>query len=81
MRKDKTYEALLETYKEVYAKLGVDFDEIDKVDNWFMNYEMPHSEQQEVLDLMATKYKLTKIEKRAVEGNYWIGCSPKNKKE
>ena len=77
MRKDKTYEALLETYKEVYAKLGVDFDEIDKVDNWFMNYEMPHSEQEEVLCMMGDKYKLTKQERSAVRNAYIMGCSPK----
>ena len=77
MRSDRTYMALVGTYREVYSRLGEEFSEIDKTDDWFLEYEMPHSEQQEVLDLMATKYKLTKLEKRAVESSYWMGCSQK----
>ena len=81
MRSDRAYMALVGAYREVYSRLGEEFSEIDKTDDWFLEYEMPHSEQQEVLDLMATKYKLTKLEKRAVESSYWMGCAPKDKKD
>ena len=77
MRSDRTYLALLETYSRVYSKLGVDFSAVDKVDNWFLEYEMPQSEQEEVLGMIGDKYKLTKQERSAVRNSYIMGCSPK----
>jgi len=81
MRSDKTYMALLGAYREVYARLSVDFSTVDKTDNWFMEYEMPESEQEEVLTLMGDKYKLTKQERSAVRNSFMSGCSPKFTKD
>jgi len=80
MARDRCYKALLEAYVAVYTELGVDFHSIDKVDGWFMNYEMEESRQEEILESVMKKYKLTKLEKRAVSNSYYIGCSPKFKK-
>ena len=81
MRHDKTYMALLGAYRETYSRLGAEFSEIDKTDDWFLEYEMPESEQEEVLTMMGDKYKLTEQERSAVRNAYMSGCSPKFTKE
>ena len=77
MRKDKLYSILLEIYREVYKKLAVDFDAVDKGDNWFLNYTMSEIEQFDILSKVISKYKLTRVEKTIIKSNYILGCSPK----
>lgn len=77
---DKDYKILLELYREVYKELGQDFDEIDKVEDFFMNYEMEDERQREILDRVLKKYKLPSYKRNGIEICYWLGQSPKSKK-
>lgn len=74
---------LLEVYEEVYKKLGVNIHELiengtTQKENWFMNYTMLQSEQEEILEKVLSKYKLNGRERKVLRINYWLGGSPKS---
>lgn len=77
---DKDYKILLELYRTVYSDIGINFDDIDKVDDFFMNYEMSHERQREILDEVFKKHKLPSYKRNGIEISYWMGCAPKDKK-
>lgn len=82
MRKEE--KVLMEVYRTVYKELGIDLDKLiedgtTKENMWFMQYEMSLERQEEILNDILSKSKLNKHQKRAVEMNYWLGCSPKNR--
>lgn len=79
----KEEKILMDVYKAVYSELGVDIDELiedgtTKKEGWFMEYEMPNERQEQILKDILSKSKLNKRQKRTVEINYWLGCSPKS---
>jgi len=81
MRKEE--KILLEVYRTVYKELGADLDKLiedgtTKEDMWFMEFEMSRERQEEILNDILSKSRLSKHQKRTVEINYWLGCSPKN---
>ena len=83
MKQNRLEKILLEVYEEVYEKLGVNIHELiengtTQKENWFMDYTMPHSEQEEIFEKVLSKYKLNEREKRALSINYWLGGSPKS---
>lgn len=80
---DKRLKILLEVYKKVYSELGEDFDKLKEdgttqQEQWFMEYEMPHKRQEEILEEVFNKYKLNKATRGIISINYWLGCSPKS---
>lgn len=84
MKLNRIEKILLEVYEEVYKKLGVNIHELiengtTQKENWFMDYTMPQSEQEEIFEKVLSKYKLNEREKRALGINYWLGGSPKSK--
>lgn len=83
MKQNRLEKILLEVYEEVYKKLGVNIHELiengtTQKENWFMDYTMPQSEQEEIFEKVLSKYKLNEREKRALSINYWLGGSPKS---
>lgn len=81
MRKEE--KVLMEVYRTVYKELGIDLDKLiedgtTKENMWFMRYEMSLERQEEILNDILSKSKLNKYQKRTVEINYWLGCSPQN---
>jgi hypothetical protein len=75
----KLEKCLLECYKVVYRELGEDFNIISEVDNFFMDYQMDHNRQSEILNTIIKKYKLSYYQRKLVSTSYWLGCSPKDK--
>lgn len=73
----KYYRILLEIYVQVYKELGVDFDSVDKVDKWFMDYEMSHKRQEEIAESVLAKTRLQRWRKDSIMSAYWLGPSPK----
>lgn len=83
MKQNRLEKILLEVYEEVYEKLGVNIHELmengtTQKENWFMNYAMSQSEQEEIFEKVLCKYKLNEREKRVLSINYWLGGSPKS---
>lgn len=84
MKQNKLEKILLEVYEEVYKKLGVNIHELiengtTKKENWFLDYTMPFSEQEEIFEKVCSKYKLNERGRKALRINYWLGGSPKSK--
>lgn len=80
-QRDKAYKVLLELYKLVYADLGVDWDSLDKVDNFFMDYEIEDSRVEEIIKELFVKHKISKNSyyARAIRSSYYMGVSPRSK--
>ena len=78
---DKAYKILLELYNLVYADLGVNFEKIDKVDNFFMDYEIEDRRVEEIIKELFLKHKLSpnSFYARAIRSSYFLGCSPTTK--
>lgn len=74
---EKYYRILLNIFREVYKELGVDFDSVDKVDKWFMDYEMSHKRQEEIAESVLAKTRLQRWRKNSIMSAYWLGPSPK----
>lgn len=85
------YEILLDIYRKVYAvsEPPADFDELvanaelnergEKVIK-FLEYECEHDTMQAILDESIAKYKIKGHRAKALQFNFWLGCSPKTKK-
>lgn len=78
----KEEKVLMEVYRAVYSELGVDIDELiedgtTKKEGWFMEYEMPNERQEQILNDILSKSRLSKHSKQKVRINYWLGGSPK----
>lgn len=77
MKDDKLYKILLALYVEIYASLSVDFNELDKEDGFFMNYEIGREVEVKLVNDFLSRQRLTRLQKRVIKNNYYIGCSPK----
>lgn len=80
----KEEKVLLDVYRAVYSELGVDIDKLiedgtTQQEQWFMEYEMPHRRQQEILEEVFTKHKIPKYKRNRLAIAFWLGGSPKNK--
>lgn len=80
MKQDKLYNILLDLYREVYKSIGVDFDTVDKVKEWFWEYEIEEVIQDKLINEFLNSRRLSVLEKRVIKSSYYIGCSPKIKK-
>ena len=84
MKIKKVEKALLDAYRIAYAQSNppVDFDEVlEKIklsenDFDYNNHYLCIDKQEEVLEEVSKKYKLSKVERRMLEINYNLGCSP-----
>ena len=79
----KEEKLLLDVYRSVYSELGVDIDKliedgITQQEQWFMEYEMPHKRQEEILEEVFIKHKIPKYKRKQLSIAYWLGVSPKD---
>ena len=89
MKNKPTFEdALLAAYREAYAKAtpSADFDELMKTEErnefgqkviHFEDYGITNELADEILENICKKYKLSKLMRRKLRINYYLGCSPK----
>jgi len=71
----------MDIYREMYAKATpkADFDKlmrkgITKKRDWFMSYYLDDNKQQDIINKHCKG--LLKMEKRRIEGEVYLGCSP-----
>lgn len=78
MKNDKLYQILLELYVQVYRSIGVDFNSIDKEENFFLNYKIDREAEVKLVNDFLSRQKLTTLQKRVIKNSYYLGCSPAN---
>jgi ornithine carbamoyltransferase len=79
MKTTKEQQLLLNIYRAIYFDIGVNFDEINKSkQDWFLDYCLPESRQEEILEDILNGKRLTKLKKNAIKMNYYLGVSPKS---
>ena len=85
MRTDKYLweNVCMNIYRQMYkeAEPFLDFDQaikdgITKKNNWFLNYYLPSKRQVEIVDHWCKKYKCNKYERKKINMEIWLGCSP-----
>lgn len=76
-------EILYECYVEVYkvATPPADFNKLvesgeAKKDQFYNRYKLSEKRQDNILQAIFKKYRLTKYEKRKVSEAFYMGCSP-----
>jgi len=83
----KSNEALWEICMKIYRKMykeatpSANFDElikkgITKKHDWFSKYYLNEDRQEQIIDEICKKHKLTKYEKHLVSVEVHLGCSP-----
>jgi hypothetical protein len=77
---EKLTKILLECYIEAYKFIGVNFHEIDKKEDFFLDYELCDSEQEKIINRVINKHKLKSYERQCIKNSYWLGCSPASTK-
>ena len=83
MRATKKEEQLiLDIYRRIYSEIYVDFDSVDKTsDNWFWNYFLAQEKQDEIIEEMLSKIKMTKLKRQMLRNTLYLGCLPKGNNE
>ena len=82
MRATKKEEQLMmDIYRRIYSEIGVDLDEliekgITKREEWFDNYYMPQTKQDEIIEEMLKGKRLTKLKKNAIRVSLYLGSLP-----
>ena len=75
----KEEQLLLDILRAVYFEIGVSFDEIDKTKkDWFLNYYLPQSRQDVIIDSMLNTIKTTKLKKQMLKNALYLGVLPKS---
>lgn len=77
------WEICMNIYQQMYREADppLDFrqaikDGITAEKNWFLKYYLPTKRQQEIVDFWCKKHKCSKIERKAIEYEIWLGSSP-----
>ena len=84
MRATKKEEQLiLDIYRRIYSEIGVDLDElieqgVTKREGWFDNYYMPQTKQDEIIEEMLSKIKMTRLKRQMLRNTLYLGCLPSN---
>ena len=80
MRATKKEEQLiLDIYRRIYSEIYVDFDSVDKTsDNWFWNYFLAQEKQDEIIEEMLSKIKMTKLKRQMLRNTLYLGALPSN---
>lgn len=83
MRATKKEEQLiLDIYRRIYSEIYVDFDSVDKTsDNWFWNYFLAQKKQDEIIEEMLSKIKMTKLKRQMLRNTLYLGALPKGNNE
>ena len=84
MRATKKEEQLImDIYRKIYSEIGVDLDElikqgVTKREGWFDNYYMPQERQDEIIEEMLSKIKMTKLKRQMLRNTLYLGALPSN---
>lgn len=77
------YKICMEIYVQMYKEADppLDFEQaikdgITTKENWFMNYYLSTKRQEEIIVEIEEKYKCSREERRKIDGEIWLGCSP-----
>ena len=87
MRATKKEEQLiLDIYRKIYSEIGIDLDElikqgVTKRDGWFDNYYMPQTKQDEIIEEMLSKIKMTRLKRQMLRNTLYLGALPKGNNE
>ena len=83
MRATKKEEQLiLDIYRRIYSEIYVDFDSVDKTsDNWFWNYFLAQEKQDEIIEEMLSKIKMTRLKRQMLRNTLYLGALPKGSNE
>ncbi len=76
IQSEKLTKILVQAYREVYSAIGVDFDAIDKVQDFFLDYYLCDKEQEKILNRVINSHKLKTYERQCIKNSYWLGISP-----
>ena len=82
MRATKKEEQLMmDIYRRIYSEICVDLDElikqgVTKREEWFDNYYMPQTKQDEIIEEMLKGKRLTKLKKNAIRVSLYLGSLP-----
>ena len=75
---EKDLKIMLEIYRAIYKKLGVDLDElIENNKMWFLEYHMPNEQQEEIMDSILKTKKIPKWRKDVIKRSLWLGATPR----
>ena len=84
MRATKKEEQLImDIYRKIYSEIGIDLDElikqgVTKRDGWFDNYYMPQTKQDEIIEEMLSKIKMTRLKRQMLRNTLYLGALPSN---
>ena len=84
MRATKKEEQLImDIYRRIYSEIGVDLDElikqgVTKREGWFDSYYMPLTKQDEIIEEMLSKIKMTKLKRQMLRNTLYLGALPSN---
>ena len=87
MRATKKEEQLImDIYRKIYSEIGIDLDElikqgVTKRDGWFDNYYMPQTKQDEIIEEMLSKIKMTRLKRQMLRNTLYLGALPKGNNE
>ena len=78
----KEEQLILDIYRRIYSEIYVDFDSVDKTsDNWFWNYFLVQEKQDEIIEEMLSKIKMTKLKRQMLRNTLYLGALPKGNNE
>ena len=78
----KEEQLILDIYRRIYSEIYVDFDSVDKTsDNWFWNYFLAQEKQDEIIEEMLSKIKMTKLKRQMLRNTLYLGALPKGNNE
>ena len=82
MRATKKEEQLiLDIYRRIYSEIGVDLDElieqgVTKEIGWDSSYFLAQEKQDEIIEEMLSKIKMTKLKRQMLRNTLYLGCLP-----
>ena len=84
MRATKKEEQLiLDIYRRIYSEIGVDLDElieqgVTKEIGWYSSYFLAQEKQDEIIEEMLSKIKMTKLKRQMLRNTLYLGSLPSN---
>ena len=84
MRATKKEEQLiLDIYRRIYSEIGVDLDElieqgVTKEIGWYNSYFLAQEKQDEIIEEMLSKIKMTRLKRQMLRNTLYLGALPSN---
>ena len=77
---------MMDIYRRIYSEIGVDLDEliekcVTKREGWFDSYYMPQTKQDEIIEEMLSKIKMTRLKRQMLRNTLYLGALPKGNNE